>query len=81
MTVGAGAPRHTAATFPPIPLHRRIYGFGSIFGKTIRDSRLAFIIAAGLLGGLVLYMGAAIPTAATTTMPNSASGCRRPASP
>ncbi|HTK43878.1 MAG TPA: hypothetical protein VL749_00805 [Patescibacteria group bacterium] len=38
----------------------RVYGFGSIFGKTIRDSRLAFIIAAGLLGGLSLVMGSAI---------------------
>lgn len=38
----------------------RIYGFGSIYGKTMRDSRLAFIIAAGLLGGLSLVMGAAI---------------------
>jgi len=40
----------------------RFYGFGSIYGKTIRDSRLAFIIAAGLLGGLSLAMGAAIST-------------------
>jgi ABC-2 type transport system permease protein len=40
----------------------RIYGLGSIYGKTIRDSRLAFIIAAGLLGGLSLVMGAAIST-------------------
>ena len=40
----------------------RFYGFGSIYGKTIRDSRLAFIIAAGLLGGLSLVMGAAIST-------------------
>ena len=40
----------------------RIYGFGSIYGKTVRDSRLAFIIAAGLLGGLSLVMGAAIST-------------------
>jgi ABC-2 type transport system permease protein len=38
----------------------RLYGFGSIYGKTIRDSRLAFIIAAGLLGGLALFLGAAI---------------------
>ncbi|HEY8871020.1 MAG TPA: hypothetical protein VIM30_16755 [Candidatus Limnocylindrales bacterium] len=37
-----------------------IYGLGSIYGKTIRDSRLAFIIVAGLLGGLALVMGAAI---------------------
>jgi ABC-2 type transport system permease protein len=40
----------------------RIYGLGSIYGKTIRDSRLAFIIAAGLLGGLSLALGAAIST-------------------
>ncbi len=38
----------------------RVYGFGSIYGKTIRDSRLAFIIGAGLLGGMALFMGAAI---------------------
>ena len=56
MAVDAGAPRQ-AATFPPIPLRRRLYGFGSIYGKTIRDSRLAFIIAAGLLGGMALVMG------------------------
>jgi polyether ionophore transport system permease protein len=40
----------------------RIYGFGSIYAKSIRDARLAFIIAAGLLGGLSLAMGAAIPS-------------------
>ena len=38
----------------------RIYGFGSIYGKSISDSRLAFIIAAGLLGGMSLVMGAAV---------------------
>ncbi len=38
----------------------RIYGFGSVYAKTIRDSRLAFIIAAGLLGGVTLVMGAAV---------------------
>jgi ABC-2 type transport system permease protein len=61
MTANAGVPQQ-AATFPAIPLHRRIYGFGSIYGKTIRDSRLAFIIAAGMLGGLSLVLGAAIGT-------------------
>jgi polyether ionophore transport system permease protein len=45
----------------------RIYGFGSIYGKTIRDSRLAFIIAVGLLGGLALFMGAAISQVFPTT--------------
>ncbi len=66
MTASAGTPRSAAAAIPPIPLHRRVYGFGSIYGKTIRDSRLAFIIAAGFLGGLVLYMGAAVPSVFTT---------------
>ena len=61
MTVQAGTPR-PAAALSTIPLRRRLYGFGSIYGKTIRDSRLAFIIAAGLFGGLSLVMGAAIST-------------------
>ena len=38
----------------------RVYGLGSIYAKSTRDSRLAFIIVAGLLGGLSLFMGAAI---------------------
>ncbi|HEY5488271.1 MAG TPA: hypothetical protein VIK00_00400, partial [Candidatus Limnocylindrales bacterium] len=68
MAVNAGAPRQAvAATFPPIPLRRRLYGFGSIYGKTVRDSRLAFIIAAGLLGGMALVMGAAVATIFPTT--------------
>jgi ABC-2 type transport system permease protein len=63
MTASAGAPRHPAATtFPPIPLRKRLYGFGSIYGKTVRDSRLSFIIAAGMFGGLALVLGAAIGT-------------------
>jgi len=59
MAVDTGLPPR-AATVPAIPFNRRIYGFGSIYGKTIRDSRLAFIIAAGLLGGMALVMGAAV---------------------
>ncbi len=59
MAIRATSPDR-AATFPPIPLRRKLYGFGSIYGKTIRDSRLAFIIAAGLLGGMSLVMGVAV---------------------
>lgn len=59
MTAHAGAPRR-AATLAPIPLHRRLYGLGSIYGKTIRDSRLAFIIAAGVLTAMMLAAGAAM---------------------
>ena len=63
MAVSAGMPRGSVAVaVPRIPLHRRLYGFGSIYGKTVRDSRLAFIIAAGFLGGLPLVMGAAVST-------------------
>ena len=59
MTASAGTPSR-AAVIPAIPLRRRLYGFGSIYGKTVRDSRLAFIVAAGLLGGMALVMGAAV---------------------
>jgi ABC-2 type transport system permease protein len=60
MAANTGAPRQAAVAFPPIPLRKRIYGFGSIYGKSIRDSRLSFIIAAGLLGGMALVMGVAV---------------------
>ena len=60
MAVQAGEPPSGRRRFPPIPLRRKLYGFGSIYGKTIRDSRLAFIIAAGLLGGMALVMGVAV---------------------
>ena len=63
MAVDAGTP--VRAPLQPIPLLSRFYGLGSIYGKTIRDSRLAFIIAAGLFGGLALVMGAAIGSVLT----------------
>ena len=56
MTAQATAP----AVQAPISTWSRIYGFGSIYAKTVRDSRVAFIIVAGLLGGLALFMGVAI---------------------
>ena len=49
-----------------VSLTSRVFGFGSVYAKTLRDSRLAFIIAAGLLGGIMLVVGAAIPTAYPT---------------
>jgi ABC-2 type transport system permease protein len=42
-----------AATYRPIPIARRIYGFGSVFGKTLRDSRRAILLV-GVLVGLLL---------------------------
>jgi ABC-2 type transport system permease protein len=48
------AQRRPVATVPsPVPLIRRIYGLGSVFGKTLRDSRRATILV-GVLLGLVL---------------------------
>jgi ABC-2 type transport system permease protein len=49
------------AGLTPVTTWNRIYGFGSVYAKTLRDSRLAFIIAAGLSAGVMLVAGAAIP--------------------
>lgn len=38
----------------------RIYGFGSIYAKTLRDSRLAFLILGGMLGGIMVVVGAGV---------------------
>ncbi len=45
---------------PSISFFSRLYGFGSIYGKTVRDSRVAFIVAAGILGGMMLVAAAAV---------------------
>jgi ABC-2 type transport system permease protein len=58
MAVDTGLPPR-AATLPAIPFHRRLYGFGSIYGKTIRDSRLGVIIVTGLIAATVLVSGQA----------------------
>ena len=62
MAVETGAPP-LAAPLPPIPLRRRLYGFGSIYGKTLRDSRLAFTIMTGLIAGFMFAIGQAFGTA------------------
>jgi ABC-2 type transport system permease protein len=49
-----------------VSLLSRFYGFGSIYAKTIRDSRLAFLIVAGLLGGIMLAGDIAFGTAYST---------------
>jgi ABC-2 type transport system permease protein len=64
MAVQAGSPPLRRA--PSVPLWSRLYGFGSVYAKTVRDSRLAFIIVAGLLGGIMLYATVAIPAAFPT---------------
>ena len=44
---------HAATVVSSVPLLQRIYGFGSVFGKTIRDSRRATILV-GVVLGLIL---------------------------
>jgi ABC-2 type transport system permease protein len=43
-----------------VPLWGRLYGFGSIFAKTVRDSRRATIIAAGILALVFIGVSRAI---------------------
>jgi ABC-2 type transport system permease protein len=50
--------RPFAAMSPRVPLVSRLYGFGSVFGKTVRDSRLGIVTVAALLGGIILAGGA-----------------------
>ena len=61
MAVDAGAPR--LATLPSIPWHRRLYGLGSIYGKTLRNSRLGVLVVGGVLGFMVLAGGAEMTSA------------------
>ncbi len=62
MAVQAGVPR-VAVAIHPIPLRRRVYGLGSIFGKTLRDSRLGVLVVGGLLGFVVLTGGGEMTSA------------------
>jgi len=62
MTAGTATP--TPALAPSRP--SRVYGFGSIFAKTIRDSRRATIVVAAVLGFLLILVSAAIASAFST---------------
>ncbi len=57
----SGAGRTTASTWS------RIYGLGTVYAKTLRDSRLALLIMCGLIGGMFLATGAAFGTAYATS--------------
>lgn len=59
MAVELGGSRSVDAA--GVSIRSRLYGLGGVYGKTLRDSRRAFLIAAGLLGGIMLLVGAAIP--------------------
>src|SRR3954468_22076168 len=55
-----GGARTTTSAFS------RVYGLGSVFAKTLRDSRLAVIIVGGLIGIFLLSSGVAFGEAYTT---------------
>lgn len=48
------------------PLLSRIYGFGSVFGKAVRDARLSFVIVVGMIGLLIFALGAFFDSAYAT---------------
>jgi ABC-2 type transport system permease protein len=52
--------RPTPAALAPASLVERIYGLGSVFAKTLRDSRRATILVGGVLGLLLIGVGYAI---------------------
>ena len=52
--------RPAGAILPEPSLAQRIYGLGSIFAKTLRDSRRATVLVGGVLGLMVIGIGAAI---------------------
>jgi ABC-2 type transport system permease protein len=60
----------SAAVGPVTPhaasVGRRMYGFGSVFGKTLRDSRRAILLVGGVLGLLLIGVSAAIVTEFST---------------
>jgi ABC-2 type transport system permease protein len=68
MAVQAGSPP-AAGQISSVSLWSRFYGFGSIYAKTMRDSRLTVLIVAGLLGGVALAgiyaVASAYPTPAS----------------
>jgi ABC-2 type transport system permease protein len=54
------------AGFTRVSRLSRVYGLGSIYGKTLRDSRLAILVFGGLLGGLMVVGGEAYGNALGT---------------
>ena len=63
MTAIGSAPSAARGTISALS---RIYGFGTVYAKTLRDSRLAFIIMAGLMGSFLLAGAAAFGEAYST---------------
>jgi ABC-2 type transport system permease protein len=65
MTAQAG-PLPAGAGRSSISAWSRVYGLGTVYAKTLRDSRLAVLILCGLIGGMFLATGAAFGGAYST---------------
>lgn len=50
----AARPQSAPSVHPGVGLAQRIYGFGSVFGKTLRDSRRATILVGVVLGLMLI---------------------------
>jgi polyether ionophore transport system permease protein len=50
----------------PVSFGRRIYGFGSVFGKTLRDSRRAILLVGGILALVLVVVSQGIVTQFST---------------
>mgnify|MGYP007123201836 CR=1 FL=1 len=53
--VAASISRHAAATLPPIPLRRRLYGFGSIYGMQPGSPFLEALAATPVAPGITSH--------------------------
>jgi ABC-2 type transport system permease protein len=51
------------ATVTHIPLRNRLHGLGSVFGKTLRDSRVGVLVVGALLGVMTLAGGITMSSA------------------
>jgi len=49
-----------------VPYRSRLYGFGSVFGKAVRDARLAVVVVAGTIGLIAFALGSFFDTAYAT---------------
>lgn len=58
MTADVG--RGSSAVLTPVPVLRRVAGYGSLFGKTVRDSRRAMLAVGAVLGLVLIAVSQAI---------------------
>jgi ABC-2 type transport system permease protein len=53
---------HLPAILPRVPSHGRLAGLGSVFGKSLRDNRVAMVLVAAILGLMTVVGGYTMTT-------------------